>query len=154
MAGCCPGELKALRWSDLGLDRGSFSIQRHAQRIVGVGIVIGQTKTAGSRRPVAVGADVVALLRRHRVEQAKERLAMGPLWTDQGLVFPSESGSVLEDKRVHHVFQRICERAGVPLIRPYDLRHRSARPLLAAGVHPRIVAERLGHSNAKLALNT
>ena len=143
MSGCRPGELKALRWSDLDLERGPFSIQRHAQRIVGIGIVTGQTKTAGSRRPVAVGAGVVALLRRHRVVQAKERLAMGPLWTDHGLVFPSESGSILEDKRVHHVFRRVCERAGVPAIRPYDLRHSSASLLLAAGVHPRVVAERL-----------
>ena len=79
---------------------------------------------------------------------------MGPLWIDNGLVFPSETGSVLEDKRIHHVFTRIRERAGLPKIRPYDLRHSSASLLLAAGVHPKVVAERLGHSNVNLTLNT
>jgi site-specific recombinase XerD len=103
---------------------------------------------------VPLGADVVALLRRYRVEQSEERRRLGPIWEDNDLVFPSESGSLLEDKRVHYVFRRICERAGVPLIRPYDLRHSSASLLLAAGVHPRVVAERLGHANVNLTLNT
>lgn len=153
MAGCRPGELRALRWTDLDLEAGTFMIQRAAQRIVGVGIVIGPTKTAGSRRPVAIGPEVVAMLRRHRVEQVKERLAAGPLWTDQGLVFPSESGSVLESARIHRVFSRICERAGAPKVRVYDLRHSSATLLLAAGVNPRVVAERLGHASTSMTMN-
>jgi len=153
-AGSRPGELKALRWTDVDLERGMVSVQQHAQRVRGVGRVVGQPKTAGSRRPVALGPDVVALLRRHRVEQNARRLQMGPLWQDNGLVFPSEIGTILEDKRVHHTFQRVCDRAGVPRIRPYDLRHSSASLLLAAGVHPKIVAERLGHANVNLTLNT
>jgi integrase len=42
----------------------------------------------------------------------------------------------------------------VPRIRPYDLRHTAASLLLASGVHPKIVAERLGHSTVNLTLNT
>ncbi len=153
-AGSRPGELKALRWADVDLERGTVSVQRHAQRVQGAGKVVGQPKTAGSRRPVVLGADLVALLRKHRAEQNATRLQMGPLWQDNDLVFPSEVGSILEDKRVHHTFWRICERAGLPKIRPYDLRHSSASLLLAAGVHPKVVAERLGHSNVNLTLNT
>lgn len=153
-AGSRPGELKALKWEHLDLESGTVSIQQHAQRVRGVGKVIGQPKTSYGRRPVALGPDVVALLRRQRAEQNALRLSLGPLWQDNGLVFPSEVGSILEDKRVHHTFQRICRRAGVPLIRPYDLRHSSASLLLAAGVHPKVVAERLGHSNVNLTLST
>ncbi len=77
---------------------------------------------------------------------------MGPLWSDQGLVFPSEVGTPLEDKRIHVVFTRICRRAGVPRIRPYDLRHSCASLLLAAGVSPKVVGERLGHSSPAFTL--
>ncbi len=56
--------------------------------------------------------------------------------------------------RIHEVFSRICQRAGVPRIRPYDLRHTAASLLLAANVHPKIVAERLGHVNVSLTLST
>ena len=75
-------------------------------------------------------------------------------WQDNGLVFASEVGTPLEDKRIRVVFFRICDRAGVPRIRPYDLRHTSASLLLASGVHPKVVAERLGHSNVTLTLTT
>lgn len=109
---------------------------------------------ASGRRPIALDADVLTLLRRHRVAQNEERLSLGPLWRDNGLVFPSQVGTPLEDKRIREVFFRICDRAGVPRIRPYDLRRPCASLLLAAGVHPKVVAERLGHSNVNLTLNT
>ena len=79
---------------------------------------------------------------------------MGPLWQDHDLVFASQVGTPLENKRIREVFFRVCQRANVPKIRPYDLRHSSASLLLAAGVHPKVVAERLGHSNVTLTLST
>jgi integrase len=42
----------------------------------------------------------------------------------------------------------------LPNIRFYDLRHTSASLLLAAGVHPKIVKERFGHSSIVLTLDT
>jgi integrase len=152
--GLRPGELCALRWSDLNIETGTISVQQSVQRIKGMGRVVRQPKTAGSRRPIVLDADVIALLRRHRAEQNAERLRMGPLWRDQGLVFCSGVGTALEHKQRHEVFTRICRRAGVPRIRPYDLRHTCASLLLAAGVHPKVVSERLGHSSVNLTLST
>ncbi len=151
--GARPGELKAIRWIDINLDTKMMSIQQNGQRVPGVGRVIGQPKTGGSRRQVALSTDVVSLLKKHRIEQNEERLQSGPLWKDNGLVFCSEVGTMLEDKAVRRAFYRICDRASVPRIRPYDLRHSSASLLLAAGIHPKVVAERLGHANVNLTLN-
>ncbi len=148
------GELKGLRWQDLDLDSGTVRVQQAIARVNKVGVVRRQPKTAGSRRPVAIGQDVVSLLRQHRIEQNQERLSMGPLWKDNDLVFASQVGTPVESKKLHEAFTRICKRAGVPRIRPYDLRHTSASLLLAAGVHPKIVAERLGHANVNLTLST
>ncbi|MBI2863138.1 MAG: site-specific integrase [Chloroflexi bacterium] len=152
--GARPGELRALRWIDTNLESGIMSIQQTGQRIEKVGRVIGQPKTAGSRRPIALSPDVVVLLLRHKVGQNEMRLRTGPLWQDNNLVFPSDLGTMLESKQIHQAFTRICERANVPRIRPYDLRHSCASLLLAAGIHPKIVAERLGHSSVTLTLNT
>jgi integrase len=41
----------------------------------------------------------------------------------------------------------------VPKIRFHDLRHTSATLLLAEGVHPKIVQERLGHADVSITLN-
>ena len=44
--------------------------------------------------------------------------------------------------------------AVLPDIRFHDLRHSHATLLLRANVHPKIVAERLGHRSIKLTLDT
>lgn len=43
--------------------------------------------------------------------------------------------------------------AGLPRVRVHDLRHSAATLLLEAGVHPRVVAERLGHASPALVMN-
>lgn len=42
----------------------------------------------------------------------------------------------------------------VPRIRLHDLRHTWATMALTAGVHPKVVQERLGHSNIKITMDT
>lgn len=42
----------------------------------------------------------------------------------------------------------------LPQIRFHDLRHTHATELLKAGVHPKIVSERLGHSGIRITLDT
>jgi integrase len=50
-------------------------------------------------------------------------------------------------------FKRQFRHAGIPNLRFHDLRHTSARLLLAQGVHPKIVQERLGHADISINLN-
>jgi len=51
-------------------------------------------------------------------------------------------------------FKPALKRAGVPDIRLYDCRHTCATLLLSAGVSPKIVSARLGHSSIVLTLET
>jgi integrase len=44
-------------------------------------------------------------------------------------------------------------RAGLPKIRLHDLRHTYATVALGAGVHPKIVSERLGHATIAVTLD-
>jgi len=52
------------------------------------------------------------------------------------------------------VVRRLLERAGVPDIRFRELRHTTATLLLSQGVHPKVVQERLGHSQFSVTLDT
>jgi len=48
----------------------------------------------------------------------------------------------------------LTAQAGVPRIRFHDLRHTCATLLLRQGMHPKVVAERLGHRDVGVTLNT
>jgi integrase len=65
-----------------------------------------------------------------------------------------EDGRPLHPREVTRAFSRHVLGAGVPIIRLQDLRHTHATLALAAGVHPKVVQERLGHANIAIALDT
>jgi integrase len=64
------------------------------------------------------------------------------------------SGQPVHPHAISQEFERIAIRAGVPLIRLHDIRHTHATLLARAGVHPKVVSERLGHANAKFTIET
>ena len=49
-------------------------------------------------------------------------------------------------------FRRIIKKAGLRSLRIHDLRHTHATLMLTAGVHPKVVSERLGHANISITL--
>jgi integrase len=53
-----------------------------------------------------------------------------------------------------HCPKAVARHRGSSPIRFHDLRHTSATLLLAAGVHPKVVQERLGHSQIGITLDT
>ena len=81
-------------------------------------------------------------------------LLEGTSWKHQARPADSAAWFPLDWKvLVRRHFKRIVQRAGVPPIRPYDLRHTCATLLLGAGVNVKVVSERLGHASAALTLD-
>jgi integrase len=78
------------------------------------------------------------------------------LWQDQGLVFPSEIGSLLNPSNLRNrSFKRVKARSGVREdLRFHDLRHTCATLLLSQGVNVKVVSEMLGHASITITLNT
>ena len=68
-------------------------------------------------------------------------------------MFCNEDGSALHPSRFTRRFVTACERAGVPKIRLHDLRHTWATLALQAGIHPKVVSERLGHATTSITLD-
>jgi len=147
------GELLALRWQDVDLERAAIRITRSLTRTQN-GMEIGETKTASSRRTIPIGRAALLSLRAHRLTQAEERLRNGlGKAAEADLVFADELGRPVDAPHVSHALRAVLARADLPRIRFHDLRHTAATLLLEAGLHPRVVAERLGHSTPALVLN-
>jgi integrase len=153
------GEVLGLRWQDVDLDAGHLSISRtlittDVQRVGEPGMAWGTPKTGKGRRKVALDPGTVTALRKHRTRQLEERLAGGSAYEDGDLVCCLEDGRPLHPKTFSYYFGRHVRRLGLPKIRLHDLRHTHATLALKAGVHPRVVQERLGHANVSITLDT
>jgi integrase len=79
-------------------------------------------------------------------------MLMGAGFTDHGLVFCRPDGGPLHPERFSRMFTRLTAQVGLPVIRLHDLRHSWATLALKSGVHPKLVQERLGHSNVSITL--
>ena len=51
-------------------------------------------------------------------------------------------------------WERFIQDHNLPHIRLHDLRHSNATALIMAGVNPKVVQQRLGHSDVNITLNT
>ncbi len=150
------GELLALRWEDIDLERGLVTIRRTMTEDVNGHDVIGPApKTRAGRRPIALAASCVDRLRKHRAQQAERRLLLGPAWdtTAGDLVFDRGDGRLIHVDSPGDALDRLAERRGLPRMRFHDLRHTMATVGLVEGVHPKVIQERLGHSSIAMTLD-
>jgi integrase len=150
--GLRPGEALGVKWSDLDGDR--LRVQRSLVRLKRGQWQLADPKT-GRSRVVSLPSVAVMALRRHRVKQAEERLLAGSKYEDHGLVFATHFGTPLSLRNtIARHYKPLLRRAALPNLRLYDLRHSAATLLLTAGVHPKVVQERLGHASITLTLDT
>jgi integrase len=148
------GELLALRWRDVDLTYGRLQVRQTLHYLRAGGYVFAEPKTSGSRRSIDLTAAALDALRRHRVRQNEQRLALGAAWQDNDLVFPRDDGAPAMDTSItgyHH--KKILARAGLPAVRFHDLRHTAASLMLAGQVNPKVVSEILGHASVRITLD-
>jgi integrase len=144
------GEVSALRWSDLDLEKGTATIQRSLQRQRGKGLLFVEPKSISSRRTVHLPPGTVAVLKEHRATVLHLRQAAGDGWQDLNLVFPALTDGPIDPGTVNTALHTALHLAGLPRLRVHDLRHTAATLLLEQGIHPKLVQDLLGHSSIAL----
>jgi integrase len=153
-SGCREGELLGLRWEDVDLKGRALSVRRTLVDAHGGVPRFGEPKTRGSRRTLALPSEALEALQEQRRQQEGDRRAGGPDYAPYELVFASRLGTPLLARNVIRSFKAAVARAGLPSdLRIHDLRHASATLMLAAGVHPKVAAARLGHSAVGITLD-
>lgn len=150
------GELLALRWTDIDLERHVMLIRRtlvEPLRRQGDGDWFSfKEPKSGHGRAVDLDEGTVQRLKRARAQQAELRLSTGSAWRDLDLVLPTEDGAPQRPSYVSSRFRRTIESAGVDGVRFHDLRHGHATMLLRQGFPPHVVQRRLGHSDPAFTL--
>ena len=155
-SGCRPGEALGLKWPDIDWQAGTVAVRRALYWDPNLkGWDITEPKTERSRRTIPLGPAVIKVLAELKQQQAEFRLRAGAGWKDHDFVFTNTKGVPIQPKTLTQAFKEALKRAGLQAsLRLYDLRHSCASILMAEGLNPKIVSERLGHSNINLTLQT
>lgn len=160
MTGMRRGEALGLRWGDVDFDVSTVSVRRSAGLVhtngEGGQILIGTPKS-GKARVIDLDPQTLATLRSYRTQRAALSLTFARA---DAYVFGTLDGSVRHPERFSRLFlqrlrdvRRALGEDVISEIRLHDLRHSHATLLLRAGVHPKIVSERLGHAKVSITLD-
>jgi integrase len=187
MTGMRSGELLGLRWKDIDFKNGLIKIEQNAVEVLNR-MVLGTPKTKASRRTISISEDTVVQLLAHRERQKLEIACASEGYTNNGLVFASEIGSITHYSNLRNVFKNLIARANVegwktlglvearcptrqdvfgqlclerpelkeqltlPDLNLHGLRHTHASVLIRRKVNPKVVSDRLGHTNISFTL--
>ena len=86
--GCRRAEALGLRWSDSDLEKCTASLVQTLQRLKGKELVLQPSKSAKSRRSIALAEDTVDMRREHKGRQLPAEVELEGVCQSLGLIFP------------------------------------------------------------------
>ncbi len=145
------GEILALRWRDIELAHGFLAVRRSLEE-TSDGVAFKSTKNKRSRQ-ISMPSILVEALQAHRELQLQLAKALGAAYVDNDLVCCVDDGTIWKPSAFTSAYRALLHRRNIHNIRFHDLRHSHASQLLRAGVNPKVISERLGHSKVGFTLD-
>lgn len=137
--GMRPGEIYALKWSDINFEQRFIAVQRAISR-ANSSVALKATKTPSGVRRIDIDSKLTAYLERMHDASVGE------------FVFPGFKREYRVPWNLSKYLKEMCNRVGIPPRNFYSLRHTHATISMAHGIHPKIVQERLGHSDCQITM--
>jgi integrase len=152
-AGLRLGEVLALRWSGVDLDKKVIQVREALEETKEHGIRFKTPKSKAGRRDVTLPDILVDCLRDHRKAQLelRMRLGIGKL-PDDALLFTDLHGAPLSRISSSWRWSDFADSIGLPDVTFHGLRHTHASQLIDAGVDIVTISRRLGHAKPDITL--
>ena len=147
------GEVLGLRWKDVDLSRRTVRV---VQILItdGKKLLFTPPKTKKSKRTIDITDVLTQSLKKHKAEQAKEKLALGAVYRDNGLVITEPDGTPVNPDTFSARFRKLLKANDLPAVRFHGLRHTNATLLLENGANAKTVSSQLGHANIGVTMDT
>lgn len=152
LTGMRQGEVLGLRWKDIDFDNQIIHM-RQTLSVDGSEFQEGG-KTKSSSRAIHIPDVLVDRLKEHKHVIEKEKQKLGDDYNNLDLVVCTKQGNQVLPTNFRDSFYQLAKKLKLPRISFHSLRHSHATFLLSKNVNPKIVSERLGHSNVSITLNT
>ena len=147
------GELLGLRWDHIDFKNSMLQVRSNMVRGE-EDFVIKPPKTEAGVRDIRLGSEVMAVLKEERAKYLSDLFSYQGHFQNLNFVIRQKDGSPIRPDSMSQKWRRFLEDNRLPSIRFHDLRHSNATALIQAGVNPRVVQQRLGHSDVNITLNT
>lgn len=155
------GEILGLKWSDIDFNTGTLTVNRSLQRVTGIDrngnreskVIEQLPKTKNSIRTIPIPKNILAKLKDYKVQQSKNKLQIGQLYTNNDYVFCDKLGYHLDDKKPNRNLKSILTKLGIDPLKFHGLRHTYATRLFEANVPPKTVQVLMGHYDISITLD-
>lgn len=146
------GEILGLTWKNIDLAQGTLNVVQ-ALYPTENGLIFSSPKTENSIRKISMPLTLINILKEYKIKQQTIKNRLGNNYNDLDLVCSQIDGNPIHPTRLNHKFRDLLKQNNLPLIRFHDLRHTHASLLLKEHVEPKVISERLGHSNIRITLD-
>ncbi|WGX76514.1 site-specific integrase [Paraclostridium bifermentans] len=155
------GEILGLKWSDIDFNIGTLTVNRTLQRVTEIDrngnreskVIEQLPKTKNSIRTIPIPKNILVKLKNHKIQQSKNKLQIGELYSNNDYVFCDKLGYPLDDKRPNRNLKSILTKLGIEPLKFHGLRHTYATRLFEANVPPKTVQVLMGHYDISITMD-
>ena len=144
------GELLGLEWSDIDFENKTMSVNKTLVTVNG-SLYTQSPKTKRSTRTISLDDATIQVLKNWKLEQKKQFFKNGVKSTD--IVITNIKGSYLDFAYFRDELKKFLSTHNLKQFSVHSLRHTHASLLFEAGIEPKTISDRLGHSNIQTTLN-
>lgn len=147
-SGARKSEILALTWQDINFDTGVITINKSIDVIKGE-FYEKELKNNSSYRNLVLTSKTLEVLKQYQ----EELKANTKGFKDSNKLFLARSGKPMYPTTCGKILQKVANKYNLPRINFHALRHTSASMLIALGVHPKEIQDRLGHSSMNVTMS-
>lgn len=137
------GELCALKWENIDLEKSIITVRQTVQRIMknggGTKLLVTSPKSTSSVREIPLPDFIIPYLKKVRAED--------------NCFLLSGNRKIIEPRTMQYRFKSLLNRNGLPYVNFHALRHMFATNCIMLGFDVKTLSEILGHSSVQITLN-